>query len=143
VVFLELPVGEYKLAGSPGKVQECFMRPRHFVSRATGHPLVAGFAPEDFKCWFEPSAGYITPLLSTVLEAEGWRPILASGNARADGAWEPKLAAAEKPFGKGVYIICQIALAGRTRHNPPAWLFARRLLGLEAQPEALMVEQPQ
>ena len=142
LVFLELPPGEYAIAGSGVRVEECSMRPRHFVSRATGHPLVAGFAPEDFKCWFEPAAGHITPLLASVFEGAGWRPILGSGNARADGAWEPRLAAAERRSGKGAYVICQIALAGRTRHNPAAQRFARRLIGLDAEAEACPAAQP-
>jgi hypothetical protein len=130
VVFLNLPVGEYEIGGSCVKVHECVMRPRQFVSRATGHPLVEGFQADDFKCWFDPLAGYFTPLLGTVFEAEGWRPILTNGNGIWTGDWKPMLAAAEKTAGRGSWIVCQVALAGRTRHNPAAGIFARRLLGL-------------
>lgn len=130
VVFLNLPVGEYRIGGSTVKVHGCVMRPRQFVSRATGHPLVEGFKPDDFKCWFDPQAGYFTPLLPTVFEAEGWRPILTNGNGIWTGDWKPMLAAAEKTEGNGSWIICQVELAGRTTHNPVARIFARRLLGL-------------
>jgi len=131
VVFLELPVGNYDIGGSKVRVEECVMRPREFVSRNTGHPLVAGFEPEDFKCWYDPKAGYFRPLLATMFEAEGWQPILTNGNGVwGGGAWKQRLAVAGKSSGKGQYIVCQVALAGRTRHNPAAALFARRLLGV-------------
>ena len=106
------------------------MRPREFVSRDTGHPLVAGFEPADFKCWYDQEAGYFRPLVASLFTAEGWCPILTSGNGVWDGsAWEKRFAAAGKISGKGMYIVSQVALAGRTRHNPVAALFARRLLG--------------
>jgi hypothetical protein len=128
-VFIELPAGKYEIGGSRVRVEECTMRPREFVSRATGHPLVAGFEPDDFKTWYDPKAGYFRPLLATVFDADGWRPILTSGNGVwGGGAWKEMLAAAEKRSGNGAYIVCQIALAGRTRHNPVAAIFARRLL---------------
>jgi hypothetical protein len=131
VVFLELPVGEYDIGGSKVRVEECVMRPREFVSRDMGHPLVAGFEPEDFKCWYDPKAGYFRPLLASMFQAEGWQPILTSGNGVwGGGAWQKRFAAAEKASGKGHYIICQVVLAGRARHNPVAALFARRLLGV-------------
>ena len=105
------------------------MCPREFVSRDTGHPLVDGCDPDDFKCWYNPEAGYFTPLLETMFEAEGWTPILTNGNGVwGGGAWRPLLAAAERPAGKGSYVICQVALAGRTQHNPTAARFVRRLI---------------
>ncbi len=129
VVFLELPVGEYEIGGSKVRVVDCVMRPREFVSRATGHPMVEGFDPEDFKCWYDPQAGYFRPLLASMFEADGWQPILTNGNGVWGGsAWKQMLAAARKPAGKGSYIICQVALTGRTRHNPTAAIFARRLI---------------
>ena len=128
VVFLELPAGEYKIGGSTVRVEDCVMRPRQFISRQTGHRFVEGFEPEDFKCWYEPAADCFRPLLETMFEAEDWRPILTNGNGVWSGpVWRKMLAAAEKPAGKGAYIICQVTLAGRTRHNPVAALFARRL----------------
>jgi len=128
-VFLELPVGEYEIGGSNVRVEDCVMRAREFASRATGHRLVSGFGPEDFKCWYDPEAGYFRPLLPTVFDAKGWKPILTNGNGIwGSGAWKQMFAAAEKSSGSGSYIICQVALAGRTRHNPAAAIFARRLL---------------
>ena len=107
------------------------MGPRHFVSRATGHPLVAGFEPDDFSFWHDAKAGFATPLLLTVLEAAGWDPILQSGNGSWQGTWQAAPAAVEKPHGKGSWRICQVKLDRRTRTNPAARIFAARLLGLE------------
>jgi hypothetical protein len=128
-VFLELPVGQYGIGGSTVRVEDCVMRPREFVSRATGHRLVAGFGAEDFKCWYDPAVDHFTPLLPTVFDAVGWDPILLNGNGIwGGGAWRSMFAAAERRHGLGSYIVCQVTLAGRTRHNPVAALFARRLL---------------
>ena len=130
VVFLELPPGDYQIGGWVLRVEECIMCPREFVSRNTGHPLVAGFEPEDFKCWYDPEAAHFTPLLHTLFEAAGWSPILLNGNGVWKGAaWKQMLAAAELPSGEGSYIVCQIALAGRLKHNPTARIFVARLLG--------------
>ncbi len=127
-VLLELPVNEYELAGSSITVTPCGMGARHFVSRATGHPLVDGFAPEDFRLWYDSAVDRISPLLETTFTAADWTPILTSGNGGWGGDWQPALAAAEKKDGKGIYRICQLSLAGRTAANPVAGIFARRLL---------------
>ena len=127
-IFLDLPLGEFDLAGQPVSIVACDMNPRHFVSRQTGHPLVKDFQPDDFKFWFDEDAGYVTPLLPTTFQAEGWRAILTSGNGGWEGTWYPTLAAAEKPLGRGSLILCQLSLAGRVKTNPSARIFALRLL---------------
>jgi hypothetical protein len=129
-VLLELPAGEHEIAGTKLKVDICGMFARHFVSRDTGHPLVAGFEPEDFRLWYEAAAGRISPLLETCFQARDWEPVLTTGNGGWTGEWVPALAAAEKRHGSGVYRLCQITLAGRTATNPIAAQFARRLLGV-------------
>jgi hypothetical protein len=60
VVCVEWPVGTYTLAGDAITIEACADGPRLFVSRATGHPLVAGFALEDFKFWYH-SGGHPPP----------------------------------------------------------------------------------
>lgn len=129
-VFLELPVGEHALADSQVKVDRAGMSPRHFVSRKTGHSLVDGFQPNDFRFWHDNRTGYVTPILSTTFSADGWDTVLTSGNGDWSSGWGPALAAAEKRQGAGVFRICQVSLAGRTITNPAARLFAQRLLGL-------------
>lgn len=127
-VFLELPEGKYDIAGDEIRVEGCGMGPRHFVSRDTGHPLVAGFAPNDFRFWFDQDAGYVTPLFAAEFVADGWKAILTSGSGGwASLDWKPTLAAAEKPHGNGMLRLCQVKLAGRTLTNPVADIFARRL----------------
>ena len=127
-VLLALPEGEHAIAGSTVTVTPCGMGARHFVSRATGHPLVAGFGPEDFRFWHDPKAGHATPFLHATFTAPGWTAILASGNGGWAGEWHPALAAAEKADGPGLWRICLLDLSGRTSTNPIAACFARRLL---------------
>jgi len=127
-IFIEFPAGTHQLAGDRVVVEPAGMNPRHFVSRATGHPLVEGFAPDDFKFWFDATAGGVRPLLNTVFQAPGWKPVLSSGQGDWAGNWVPALAAAEKPEGHGSWFICQVSLQGRLTGNPPARLFAQRLL---------------
>lgn len=118
-VFLELPEGKYAIAetevavgGTPTGL--------HFVSRATGHNLVEGLLPNDFKFWHDARASYPTPLLRMPgFQAAGWEPILLTHNAWAAGG---------KADGKGHWCICQIDLADRIVGNPVAAIFARRLL---------------
>ena len=112
------------------------MGARHFVSPDTGHPLVAGFGPEDFRLWYDPSADHINPLLETCFRAEGWTPILTTGSGGetlpSPTTWSPALAAAEKADGAGHWRICQVKLAGRVAANPVASHFAGRLVGVES-----------
>lgn len=129
-IFLKLPIGQHEICGDKVEVSLCGMNPRHFVSRATGHPLVVGFEPFDFRFWYDDEAGYVTPLLASVFRAPGWTPILASGNGSWLGDWEPALVAAEKRFGAGLLRICQVDLANRVVGNPTAAEFAQRLLNI-------------
>jgi len=131
-IFIDLPVGEYHIAGAEISVKQCGMGARHFVSRKTGHPLVKDFQPNDFKFWYDEKYDYSTPLLSTTFEAEGWTPILTSGDGDWQGNWRPILAAAEKKDGQGLWRICQVHLSGRIQGNPVAEKFAKRLLGIDS-----------
>lgn len=126
-VFVELPAGNYEIGGSTLRVEPCGMGGRHFVSRDTGHPLVEGFQPEDFKFWYDPAVDRPSPLLDTVLDAPGWTPTLMSGNGGWEVDWRATPAAVEKQHGAGAYRVCQVKLAGRLV-NPVARIFAERLL---------------
>jgi hypothetical protein len=128
VVFLELPVGEHQIGGTTVKVEECGMNPRHFVSRATGHPLVADYRPQDFRFWYDPAQRRPSPLLHTLFTAPGWTPILSTGNGGWGGGWTPALAAAELLRGAGKYRICQVKLTDRVKTSPVARRFATALL---------------
>ena len=124
VVCVEWPTGTHVLAGDTVTIEACTDGPRLFVSRATGHSLVAGFAPEDFKFWYHAGEQGIRPHLASLFVTPGsWTPVLLSGQ------WEkPALAAAEKVDGQGRWILCQVQLQGRLDGNPVARLFAQRLI---------------
>lgn|GEM_PF-165670 len=130
IVALELAPGRYDVLGEQIEVKSSGMLPLHFVSRQTGHRLVSGFRPDDFRLWYSPEAGMIAPLLHHTYTAAGMTPVLLSGNTDASGEWGPALAAAEKTIGRGAFAICQVTLAGRCDANPVAAEFADRLLGL-------------
>lgn len=127
-VLLELPPGEHVLAGDIVHVKPCGMLPVHFVGRNTGHAVVDGFEPEDFRLWYDASQRLIAPLLETTFEADGWSPIVTSGNTKPQGGWGPALAAAERAVGNGKLRICQVKLLDRVETNPVAMRFAARLL---------------
>ena len=132
VLFLELPEGQYQIAGSDVHSFDTVMGDYYFVSSTTGHALVQWAEPMDFKFWFNDEKDVVTPFIGNVLKADGWTPILTTGQtswgSRDEG---PYLAVAGKTFGKGKYIICQLQLNHRVNSNPCAKKFAYRLLGLE------------
>jgi hypothetical protein len=132
-VLLELPVGVHSVGGDAVTVVEGGMGKRHFVSRKTGHALVAGFTSHDFWFWHDATVGYPTPLLETVVDPPppGWAAILSSGNGSWQTDWRSVPAALEKKCGRGIYRICQIQLPHRTQGNPVAATFAVRLLEKE------------
>ena len=127
-VFLELPVGEHQIAGDEIEIEAAGMGARHVVNRDTGHPIVEGVCPSDFKFWYDDDAGIVTPFLHSTFRADGWTPILLTGNGNWRGDWSPALAAAEKKVGAGRVRIAQIQLANRVKGNPVGNGFAGRLL---------------
>ena len=129
VVFLKnLPVGTYEIAGETVVVKPCGMHSLHFVSRKTGHPAVAEFDEKDFSYWYDREQDMITPLLDTTFTAEGFTPILISGNKDEEGKWGRALACAEKVYEGKKYIICQLNLR---KENPVVKRFVRNLLRKE------------
>jgi len=138
VVLLSLPPGNHTVGTAGVEVRPAGMGPRHFVSCDSGHALVQDFHREDFKFWFDETLGHISPLLSTVLEAENWTPILLSGDGSWGRAWGPVPVVAEKPDGEGHWRVCQVELANRVRTNPAAAQFALGLL----QPASRSTQSP-
>lgn len=126
VVWIEkLEPGEYEIAGETVKVKAAGMLPLHFVSRRTGHPAVAAFEPEDFKNWYDAKEDMITPILDNTFTAEGFTPILVTGNTDDKGNWTPALAAAEKWHEGKRYVICQVDLR---QENPVAKRFLKSVM---------------
>ena len=100
-----------------------------FVSRATGHPMVADFAADDFRYWFDDRLGRIEPFLPTaVLAPDCWQGILATGFCGWGEPSQPAHAVCELPYGAGRIRLCQLQLVGKTKANPPALAFAEKLL---------------
>ena len=113
------------------------MGARHFVSRKTEHPAVAGFQQNDFRFWHDPGHDRVTPLLTTLILTEDPNvvPILRTGQTGWGETGQDAFAACEWVFGAGRITFCQISLAGRVETNPVARIFARRLLrGSEQTP---------
>ena len=128
VVLIEkLAPGEYEIAGERVKVKNCSMLPLHFASRKTGHRAVSEFRPEDFRNWYNAREDMITPLLESTFTADGFTPILLSGNVNEQGNWAPALAAAEKQYEGKRYVICQVDLR---QENPVAKRFLKKIMQL-------------
>lgn len=128
---MPLKPGEYRFGDEIVHADACGMEPVHFVSRATGHPLVQDLRSGDVKFWYDERVGYVTPILHATLRTEGWREILTSGNGAWKKTWVARPAAVEKCFGKGVLRLCQVDLPHRLKTNPVARILAGRLLGLD------------
>ena len=124
VLIEKLKPGTYEIAGETVKVKACGMQPLHFVSRKTGHPAVFGFRPEDFKNWYNAEEDMITPIIENTFTAEGFRPILLTGNTDDQDEWGSALAAAEKWYEGKRYVICQADLR---QENPIAKRFLKKL----------------
>lgn len=130
LVISDIPAGTYNIAGSEVIAKNCGMRPLHFVSRKTGHPLVSGFEAEDFRFWYNEDEDMMTPLLRATFRSDDFTPILTSGNSLRGSAWGQKLypahATAEKSYGKGKIILNQVDLDSHLL-NPVALIFKNRL----------------
>ncbi|MBN8711593.1 MAG: hypothetical protein BGO12_16270 [Verrucomicrobia bacterium 61-8] len=130
LLLLELLPGHYEIAGDKVTIEAAGFGPRHFVSRATGHPAVQGCEKNDFRFWHDPAEDAATALLDTVFFADGWKPVLTTSQAGWGIEGHKKaLACAEREIGRGRVIICQVKIAGRTSTNPPAEILLDRLLG--------------
>jgi hypothetical protein len=140
-VMLRFPPGEYRVGCVEFQIRQAGMGPRHFVSRATGHPLVEGFGKNDFRFWFHESLNRVAPLLETVIEAADWKPILLTGDGGWTKPWAYYPAAAEISDGAGSWRICQVELVDCVQGNPAAREFASRLIrckGTTRRHEALI-----
>ena len=61
------------------------MKGREFVSRKTGHPLVASFQPFDFSYWYDAGKDYIEYVATSYLDGPGLVPILQTAEAPRPG----------------------------------------------------------
>jgi len=125
-IFIELPVGEYDIFGCKVVSKACAMQPVSFVARDTDHKYVEGFENKDFRNWYDKACDYITPLLENTLHTDEFTPILTSGNNGC--GWKMANAACDKVCGKGSIVLSNVKLSGRTKENPVADLFAKKIL---------------
>lgn len=131
VVVLSLPVGKHRVAGDVVEILPTTLGRNDFASRATGHPLVAGFAADDFRFWHRSDQGRIVPFIESALRpSAGWEGVLRTGAGQFWGG--PGLsecwACAERTLGAGRIRLCFVDLTGRVATNPAANIFAQRLL---------------
>lgn len=131
LLFLSLSPGDFNLGDKRIILKECGMMPVHFVSLAKGTALPAGVDNRDFRFWYDPDVDRISPLLKNTFTAEGFSPLLISGNMNEKGEWGPALAVADMSFGSGKIVICQVSLENRLADNPPAAILAERLIRKE------------
>ena len=129
VIFMELPAGDYDVFGSKITSKMCAMQPVSFVARDTGHKIVEGFLKKDFRNWYDRNCDYITPILENTFCTDDFSPILTSGN-KGENGWQTAIAACDKRYGSGNVVLCNVKLAGRTKDNPVADIFAKRIFGL-------------
>lgn len=129
LLFQELQAGDYEIGSSMIHIRDCGMLPLHFVSRGTNHPLVRDFLPEDLKYWYDPEAGYITPLLERTIEASDFEEIVSSGNQDSSGNWHRvgALMKMRPQMKKGQIYVNEIKLFGRTGTNPTAAMLLSRI----------------
>ena len=129
LVLLELPVGEYQIWDAQISVSAMGFSPALFASRATDHELVAEMQPKDFFCWHDEIRNQITPLLASTFSTRSpWNPILNTGYSDWGRKRTFALAAAERSYGQGQIVICQLLLTSRLKTNPAAARFVEKLL---------------
>ncbi len=123
-IIFDLAPGTYEIAGEKVEVKSCAMLPLHFVSRNTGHKAVEEFKEKDFSYWYNANKDMITPIISATFTANGFTPILISGNPDENGKWSEALACAVKEYQGKKYIICNVDLR---EENPVAYRFLNNL----------------
>ncbi len=124
VEIIRLTEGTHEVAGETVTVKKCGMLPLHFVSRNTGSKYTKEFEKNDFRLWYDEKSDMITPILDTTFEAEGFTPILTTGNKDKNGNWHSELAAAYKEYEGKTYVICQVDLRCE---NPIAKRFLKNI----------------
>jgi hypothetical protein len=130
-VFLEQPAGAVWHLGD-NDVQVKGMTGREFVSRKTGHPLVATFQPFDFSYWYDAGKDYIEYVATCYLEGRDLIPILQTSDVVRPGDPVPKRTvrpvAAELRVGRGSFFISQVKATERVGYEPVAAAYYQALI---------------
>lgn len=131
LIVFNLPVGNYSIAGSALDVIPTRMGAYYFASTRSGHPIMEKFKPGDFRFWYDEEKDIIAPILSSMIDAEGWNTILKTGIGGREnnrGFVNGKHAVAEKQWGNGVVVISQLLFKNKLQSNPVAIMFLNELL---------------
>ena len=118
-----LPNQEIVVRGMGGK---------EFVSRKTGHRLVARFEPFDFSYWYDPAKDYVEYVANAYLEGRDLLPLLLTGQNNRPGDPHPEHrqmpVAAELKLGRGCLIFSQLKATARVAVEPTARAFFQAIL---------------
>lgn len=135
LILLEVPPGEHCIANSKVVAKESSMGPHYFVSRRTEHPWVAEFESHDFDEWYHAKLDRPAPIHDSVLIAPEWQTVLRTTDHGWATSKTPEVAVcAEKHYGSGRIVLCQLKLEPFLQHNPPATLFLNSLLSAKTRP---------
>jgi hypothetical protein len=130
-VFLEQPADTVWHLGA-GDITVKKMTGREFISRKTGHPLVASFQPFDFSYWYDAQKDYIEFVATTYLDGSGLVPLLQTSDVVRPGDPAPQRTvrpvAAELRAGKGSVIISQLKATDRVAYEPVAAAYYQVLI---------------
>jgi hypothetical protein len=84
---------------------------------------VEGFAPKDFRMWFDQKLDRLAPIAERCFKADGFRPVLI-----CNGSFDPRMVVGEKVYEGKRYVIC---LADLRMENPPAKYLYNNLSSLK------------
>ena len=116
----------------PGDVSIRMMRGREFVSRKTGHPLMASFQPFDFSYWYDSTKDYIEYVAGGYIDGPGLVPMLITADSVRPGDPDPTRrtmpVAAEVRVGRGSIIISQLKASGKIGYEPVAAAYFQSIL---------------
>lgn len=137
-VFLEQePGAAWRL--EQGQVTVRRMRGREFVSRKTGHPIVAGFQPFDFSYWYDRDKDFIEYVATSYLEGGGLKPILLTAEAARPGDPNPQRktmpVSAELRLDQGRLIFTQLKATGRIDYEPVAAAYYQAIIEYAGRPK--------
>jgi hypothetical protein len=108
------------------------MTGREFVSRKTGHPLVASFQPFDFSYWYDAEKDYIEYVATSYLEGPGLVPILHTSDVVRPGDPDPQRTvrpvSAELRVGRGSLVVSQLKATERVSYEPVAAAYYQALI---------------
>jgi hypothetical protein len=130
-VFLEQAAGAVWRLGEADIVVKK-MTGREFVSRKTGHPLVASFQPFDFSYWYDAEKDYIEYVATSYLEGPGLVPILHTSDVVRPGDPDPQRTvrpvSAELRVGRGSLVVSQLKATERVSYEPVAAAYYQALI---------------